>query len=97
MKNENNRLKLATKKNLLIIELKEGITVAIPTTSKLSNAKVLEVFEDGSFSAHWSMNWNESGDFATELMSFDNDLALNKKDFKARNKRRTDNGLQPIK
>lgn len=94
-KNANNCLKLKTRSKLLILDLKEGITVALPH-SEIWNAMVLNVKKDGSFSAHWKDNWNRSGDFASELMKFDNDLVLDKNDKKERNKFRRERGLIEI-
>ncbi len=96
MKNLNNKLNLKTGKALLIVELKEGITVAIPSTPKLMNAKILEVFDDGSFTAHWKDNYNLDGDFRTELMKFDNDLVFDNGDKARRNEIRRNNGLIEI-
>ena len=59
--------------------------------------RVLEVFPDGSFTAHWMSNWNLNGDFATELMKFNPDGTLDTKDKDERNQYRIANGLMPIK
>ncbi len=97
MKNLNNILKLKRGQRVLIVRLKEDITVAIPTVSKLSNARLLDVFEDGSFTAHWTDNYNLDGDFRTELMSFSSDLVFSTKDLTRRNKIREMNDLVKIK
>ena len=95
-KNADNKLKLSTGKHLLMLELKEGITVAIPTIKALTNIRVLEVEDNGSFTAHWTSNFNLSGDFRTEVMQFDADLVLDTGDKVARNKIRKVNDLIPI-
>ena len=82
--------------NLLMVELKEGITVAIPTVKALANIKVLDVQEDGVFTAHWTSNFNTDGDFRTELMVFTSDLVLDTEDLAKRNAVRVENGLMPI-
>ena len=97
MRNLNNVLKLKSCSSLLVVKLSEGITVAIPVVRKLSNANVLDVNEDGSFTAHWKNNWNTNGDFRSELMKFDNDLVFDDGDKKKRNKLRKKNGLVEIK
>lgn len=96
-KNANNKLKLSTGKHLLMLELKEGITVAIPTTKALSNIRVLDIEDDGTFTAHWTSNFNLSGDFRTEVMRFDADLVLDEGDKTKRNNERKAHGLMPIK
>lgn len=96
MKNENNKLNLKRKTNIIVVELQEGITVGIPTRQSIANAKILDVFEDGSFTAHYTSNWNEEGDFSTELLRFDEDLVFDNGDKKKRNKIREDNGLLKI-
>lgn len=96
MRNLNNKLNLKTGTNVLVIVttgVKENITVAIPTRQTLANAKVVEVNQDGSFTAHWKGNFNLRGDFRTELMSFNNELVLDTNDRERRNKFRKQNGL----
>lgn len=97
MKNENNKLNLKQGSWVMVVQLKEGITVAIPTVKVLANVRIVDVDEDGSFTAHWDDNYNLNGDFRTELMRFDNDLVLDSGDMKKRNDIRKANGLMPIK
>ena len=97
MKNSNNILKLKRGQKLVMVNLDEGIKVAIPTLSKLSNIRILDVNEDGSFTAHWNSNYNLSGDFRTELMLFDADLILDEGDLAIRNSIRKANNLIEIK
>lgn len=78
------------------IEILKGVTIAIPTTKKLADALILDIFPDGSFSAHWIDNFNLRGDFSLELMIFTNDFILDEKNLKARNKFRVSHGLLPI-
>ena len=94
--NNENKLKLKQRSSLLIVELKEGKTIAIPVRSSLRNARVLDVFPDGAFTAHWKENFNTFGDFRSELMTFDSNLVLDEMDLKKRNKLRVANGLMPI-
>ena len=99
--NENNQLKLKKKSPLLILNLESGATVAVPVSNKFakmsdSGARVLEIMEDGAFTAHWFDNYNDSGDFWTELMRFDNNLVMDKMDLKKRNQIRKKAGLMPI-
>jgi hypothetical protein len=73
----------------------EITTVFIPTTKKFANAKVLEVFED-CFTVHRIWNYNEYGDFRTELMIFNDAFTLNTNDLEYRNKIRKQIWLQEI-
>jgi len=94
--NENNKLNLKKRTNVRILKLEEGIIVAVPTLKAISDARILDVNEDGSFTAHWNENWNESGDFRTELMRFDNNLIFDNGDKEKRNKIRKNNNLIEI-
>ena len=94
--NKENILNLKFRSSLRIVRIKEGITIAIPTLKKISDAMVLEINEDGSFTAHYNSNFNTSGDFRTELMVFTNELILDDENLKERNKIRKSNGLIKI-
>lgn len=96
-RNLDNKLNFTNGTRLLILKLEDGRDYAIPTKKELSNARILEVNNDGSFTAHWSSNWNLNGDFSSELMSFDNNLVMDEGDLEARNEFRIKNGLMPIK
>lgn len=95
--NENNKLKLVCGSLVRVVDLQEGITVAIPTRRGVANAKVLDVNEDGGIAVHWIDNWNMSGDFSTELMRFDSNLVLDTGDLQNRNAVRNAIGIMPVK
>lgn len=101
--NKNNSLGLKVGSYGRVLTLKEvdtkgkNLVVFLPVVKELANARVLEVNESGSIKVHWKMNYNLSGDFRTELMQFSNNLILDNKDFKERNKIRKANGLVLIK
>lgn len=100
MFNSNNRLNLKTGSKLLWIELSSKEQIAIP--SKLATKthpwtiKVVNVYPDGAFTAHWYSNWNLEGDFRSELMLFNNNLELDKMDLKKRNAFRRKHNLIEI-
>lgn len=95
-KNNNNKLGLKERSYLKYLTLEEGITIAIPTLKGLADLMILDIYDDGAFTAHWIENYNTDGDFRSELMRFDNDLILDKMDLKKRNQIRIKNGLYPI-
>ena len=95
--NENNILNLRSGSFGRVCNLVNVGQVFIPTVRRIANAKVLNVFEDGSISVHWDSNWNLSGDFESELMQFNKNLVLDIEDKQNRNKFRKENGLVEVK
>ena len=79
-----------------IVEDWVEFTIFIPTRKPFANAKVLEVGENG-FTVHRLSNYNEFGDFRTELMLFDNRAIMSTTDKEQRNAVREANWLIPIK
>lgn len=77
-----------------IIVFRQGKTIrCVPTKKSFANARIVNILDDGSFTAHWIDNYNTSGHFSTELMLFDNDFCIKTKDEERRNKHRINNNL----
>lgn len=95
--NEDNRLNLKIGSHGRVMNLVDVGKVFLPCSSKISNARVVEVEEDGSVNVHWKDNFNLDGDFRSELMSFDSNLVFNEEDLVDRNRVRRENGLVEIK
>lgn len=52
----------------------EGLAIFVPTFKPFADLRVLDVYSEGSFTAHWRTNWNENGDFLSELRTFSPDM-----------------------
>jgi len=93
----NNKNNLNIKRGKYLKVLKEdNINIAKLSLKEEANARVLEIFKDGSFTAHLISNYNLRGDFRTELMYFNNKLILDEEDKKTRNEIRASFGLIEI-
>ncbi len=80
----------------VILTLKDGETVFVPTLKAIANARVLTAFEHGSVTVHYAENYNLEGDFRTELMFFNANLVLDVSDLGRRNIVRVSQGMAPI-
>jgi len=103
MNNNNNKLELKEGGFGRVLTLKEkdsngsNLVVFLPVSSKVANARILEVHESGAISVHWKENFNDEGDFQSEVMLFDENLVLDNSDLDKRNEFRVRKGLMPIK
>jgi len=82
-------------KKIIYIKIQNDKAIIV-TGKKNANARILELLQDGSFTAHWLDNYNEDGDFVTELMRFNSDMTLNTDDLSVRQEIRAALGIPQV-